>query len=81
MAGEGDPEAVMVARGLDVVSDDGALIEAVDEAIAAKPDIAEKIRSGNLGAVGAMVGAVMKTTRGQADAGRVRELMLERISD
>jgi len=80
LAGEGDPEAVVVARGLEVVSDDGPLLEAIDAALAAQPDIAEKIRSGNLGPVGAIIGAVMKATRGQADAGRVRELLLERVA-
>ncbi|MBD8059880.1 Asp-tRNA(Asn)/Glu-tRNA(Gln) amidotransferase subunit GatB [Cellulomonas sp. JH27-2] len=79
LAGEGDPEAVVVARGLEVVSDDGPLLAAIDEALAAQPDVAEKIRSGNLGPVGAIIGAVMKATRGQADAGRVRELVLERV--
>src|SRR6478735_3671308 len=79
LAGEGDPEAVVVARGLEVVSDDGPLLEAIDAALAAQPDIVEKIRSGNLGPVGAIIGSVMKATRGQADAGRVRELVLERV--
>ncbi|ACQ79644.1 glutamyl-tRNA(Gln) amidotransferase, B subunit [Beutenbergia cavernae DSM 12333] len=79
LAGEGRPEEVVVARGLEVVSDDGALLEAIDAALAAQPDIAEKIRGGNLGPVGAIIGAVMKATRGQADAGRVRELVLERV--
>ncbi|MCL1869713.1 MAG: Asp-tRNA(Asn)/Glu-tRNA(Gln) amidotransferase subunit GatB [Promicromonosporaceae bacterium] len=79
LVGEGDPEAVVVARGLEVVSDDGALLEAVDAALAAQPDIAEKVRGGNLGPVGAIIGAVMKATKGQADAQRVRELVLERI--
>lgn len=80
LAGEGDPEAVVVARGLEVVSDDGPLLEAIDAALAAQPDITEKIRSGNLGPVGAIIGSVMKATRGQADAGRVRELVLERVA-
>ncbi len=79
LAGEGGPEQVASARGLEIVSDDGALLAAVDEALAAQPDVAEKIRSGNLGPVGAIIGAVMKATRGQADAGRVRELVLERV--
>jgi aspartyl-tRNA(Asn)/glutamyl-tRNA(Gln) amidotransferase subunit B len=79
LAGEGDPEQVVVARGLEVVSDDGPLLEAIDTALAAQPDIVAKIRSGNLGPVGAIIGAVMKATRGQADAGRVRELVLERL--
>ncbi|RZU49856.1 aspartyl/glutamyl-tRNA(Asn/Gln) amidotransferase subunit B [Krasilnikovia cinnamomea] len=79
VAGEGDPAAVMAARGLEVVSDTGALTAAVDEAIAANPDIAAKIRDGKVAAAGALVGAVMKTTRGQADAKTVRELILSRL--
>ncbi|HMO12223.1 MAG TPA: Asp-tRNA(Asn)/Glu-tRNA(Gln) amidotransferase subunit GatB, partial [Actinotalea sp.] len=79
LAGEGSPEQVVAARGLEVVSDDGALVAAVDEALAAQPDVVDKIRSGNLGPVGAIIGAVMKATRGQADAGLVRELVLTRV--
>jgi aspartyl-tRNA(Asn)/glutamyl-tRNA(Gln) amidotransferase subunit B len=79
LAGEGDPEQVVAARGLEVVSDDGALLAAIDEALAAQPDVVEKVRGGNQGPVGAIIGAVMKATRGQADAKRVRELVLERI--
>ncbi len=79
LAGEGDPEAVVAARGLEIVSDDGALIAAVDEALAANPDVADKIRGGKVQAAGAIVGAVMKATRGQADAARVRELIMERV--
>ncbi|MBN9326999.1 MAG: aspartyl/glutamyl-tRNA amidotransferase subunit B [Cellulomonas sp. 73-145] len=79
LAGEGEPEQVLVARGLEVVSDDGPLLAAIDDALAAQPDVAEKIRGGNLGPVGAIIGAVMKATRGQADAARVRELVLERV--
>ena len=60
---------------LAVVSDDSALLAAVDEALAAQPDVAEKIRGGKVAAAGAIVGAVMKATRGQADAARVRELV------
>jgi aspartyl-tRNA(Asn)/glutamyl-tRNA(Gln) amidotransferase subunit B len=79
VAGEGDPAAVMSARVLGVVSDTGALTAAVDEAIAANPDVAAKIRDGKVAAAGALVGAVMKTTRGQADAKAVRDLILERL--
>ncbi|PZR51579.1 Asp-tRNA(Asn)/Glu-tRNA(Gln) amidotransferase GatCAB subunit B [Xylanimonas oleitrophica] len=79
LAGEGDPEQVVTARGLEIVSDDGALLAAVDEALAAQPDVVEKVRAGNQGPVGAIIGAVMKATKGQADAKRVRELVLERI--
>jgi len=80
LVGEGDPDEVVEKQGLAVVSDDGALVEAVDEALAANPDIAEKIRAGKVAAAGAIVGAVMKATRGQADAGRVRELVLQRCN-
>ncbi len=79
LAGEGDPDEVVAARGLAVVSDDSALQAAVDEALAAQPDVADKIRAGKVQAVGAIVGAVMKATRGQADAGRVRELTLATV--
>ncbi len=80
LAGEGAPEDVVTARGLEVVSDDGPLLEVIDATLAEQPDIAEKIRSGNLGPMGVIIGAVMKATRGQADAGRVRELVQERLS-
>ncbi|MBV9313783.1 MAG: Asp-tRNA(Asn)/Glu-tRNA(Gln) amidotransferase subunit GatB [Pseudonocardia sp.] len=80
LAGEGSPDDVVAARGLAVVSDDSALIAAVDSALAAQPDVAEKIRGGKIAAAGAIVGAVMKATRGQADAKRVRELVLERCT-
>ena len=80
LAGEGSPEEVVAARGLEVVSDEGALGDAVDRAIGANPDVAAKIRDGKVAAAGALIGAVMKEMRGQADAGRVRELVLERLS-
>jgi aspartyl-tRNA(Asn)/glutamyl-tRNA(Gln) amidotransferase subunit B len=76
LAGEGEPEHVMAARGLELVRDDSALQAAVDEALAANPDVVEKIRGGKVQAAGAIVGAVMKATKGQADAARVRELVL-----
>lgn len=78
IAGEGSPGEVVKARGLAVVSDDGALIAAIDEALAAQPDVLEKIRDGKVQAAGAVIGAVMKAMKGTADAARVRELVLER---
>jgi aspartyl-tRNA(Asn)/glutamyl-tRNA(Gln) amidotransferase subunit B len=80
IAGEGGPAEVVAARGLAVVSDDDALGDAVDAAIAANPDVADKVRSGKVQAAGALIGAVMKQLRGQADAARVRELILERLA-
>ncbi|MFB4192925.1 Asp-tRNA(Asn)/Glu-tRNA(Gln) amidotransferase subunit GatB [Streptomyces carpaticus] len=79
LAGEGGPDEVVEARGLKIVKDEGALGAAVDEAIAANPGVADKIRGGKVAAAGALVGAVMKATRGQADAARARELILERL--
>jgi aspartyl-tRNA(Asn)/glutamyl-tRNA(Gln) amidotransferase subunit B len=79
LAGEGGPDEVVAARGLAVVSDDGALTAAVDEAIAANPDAVASIRGGKTGAIGVLVGAVMKATRGKADPARVRTLITERI--
>src|SRR3954466_9935510 len=80
LAGEGDPEEGVAARGLRLVSDDAALGEAVDRAIAANPDVAEKIRGGKVQAAGALVGAVMRDMRGQADAAKVRGLVLSRLA-
>lgn len=77
--GEGEPAEIVEKRGLAVVSDDGALTAAIDDALAAMPDVADKIRAGKIQAAGAIVGQVMKATRGQADAGRVRELILEKL--
>jgi aspartyl-tRNA(Asn)/glutamyl-tRNA(Gln) amidotransferase subunit B len=73
--GEGTPEQIVAARGLALVSDDGALSEAVDRAIAANPDVVEKIRAGKGAAAGALIGAVMKEMRGKADAAKVRSLI------
>ena len=91
LAGEGkenvdDPESedvvdnVVKNRGLEVVRDDGALEKAVDEALAANPDIVEKIKGGKTKAAGAIVGAVMKATRGKADPARVQQLIVEKCS-
>jgi aspartyl-tRNA(Asn)/glutamyl-tRNA(Gln) amidotransferase subunit B len=80
LAGEGSPEEIVAARGLEIVSDDGALAAAVDTAIAANPEVADKIREGKVAAAGALIGSVMKEMRGQADANRVRELILERLT-
>jgi len=76
LAGEGEPEQVMTDRGLALVRDDSVIQAAVDEALAANPDVADKIRGGKIQAAGAIVGAVMKATKGSADAARVRELVL-----
>jgi aspartyl-tRNA(Asn)/glutamyl-tRNA(Gln) amidotransferase subunit B len=75
LKGEGSIDEIIAARGLALVSDDSALIEAIDRAIAANPDVVEKVNSGKPAAAGALIGAVMKDMRGQADAAKVRELL------
>ncbi|MGN6677032.1 MAG: Asp-tRNA(Asn)/Glu-tRNA(Gln) amidotransferase subunit GatB [Streptosporangiaceae bacterium] len=79
LAGEGSPDEVVAARGLAVVTDTAVLAAAVDEAIAANPDVAAKVRGGKVAAAGALIAAVMKATRSQADAASVRELILQRL--
>ena len=79
IAKEGEPIEVIAKRGLKVVSDDSELMKAIEAAIAATPETAQKVRDGNIPAAGALIGAVMKSTGGQADAARVRELLLKHL--
>lgn len=79
LAGEGDPEQIVEKRGLGVVSDDGALTAAVQEVISSNGDVVDKIRGGKMAAIGALIGPVMKATRGQADAGKVKELIMKEL--
>jgi aspartyl-tRNA(Asn)/glutamyl-tRNA(Gln) amidotransferase subunit B len=74
----GTPREIVQARGLQALSD--GLEEAVDRAIAADPAAADQVRSGNMRALGPLVGAVMRETKGRADGGEVRKLILERLS-
>jgi aspartyl-tRNA(Asn)/glutamyl-tRNA(Gln) amidotransferase subunit B len=79
IAGEGSPADVITKRGLKVVSDDSQLMKAIEDAIAAAPETADRVRGGNVPAAGALIGAVMKATGGQADAAKVRELLLKHL--
>ncbi len=79
LAGEGSPVEVADARGLQLVNDDGALSAAVDAVIAANPGVADKVREGKVAAAGALIGQVMKEMKGQADAAKARELILEKL--
>ena len=79
IAKEGEPIEVIAKRGLKVVSDDSELMKAIEAAIAATPETAQKVRDGNIPAAGSLIGAVMKSTGGQADAARVRELLLKHL--
>jgi len=79
IAKEGSPSEVIAKRGLKVVSDDSELMKAIETAIAASAETAQKVRDGNIPAAGALIGAVMKLTGGQADAAKVRELLLKHL--
>jgi len=76
---EGRPNEIIEKRGIKVVSDDSALLQAIEKAISAQPDVAEKVRNGHIPAAGALIGSVMKETKGQADAAKVRELLLKHL--
>ena len=76
IAGEGSPAEVVAKRGIKVVNDDSALMAAIEKVCADQPETAQKVRDGHIPAAGALIGAVMKETKGQADAARVRELLL-----
>jgi aspartyl-tRNA(Asn)/glutamyl-tRNA(Gln) amidotransferase subunit B len=78
--GEGSPLAVADARGLQLVSDEGALSAAVDAVISANPEVADKVRDGKVQAAGALIGQVMKEMKGQADAAKARELILAKLA-
>ncbi|MEW9532640.1 Asp-tRNA(Asn)/Glu-tRNA(Gln) amidotransferase subunit GatB [Microbispora sp. NPDC049125] len=79
LAGEGGPDDVVEKRGLRIVNDEGELSAIIDQVLAGNADAADKVRSGKIAAVGALVGGVMKASRGKADAGRARELILEKL--
>ncbi|AEV17174.1 Aspartyl/glutamyl-tRNA(Asn/Gln) amidotransferase subunit B [Thermus sp. CCB_US3_UF1] len=74
-----DPEALVRERGLRVVADEGALRRVVAEVLAAMPEAAESVRQGKLKALEALLGQVMRRTRGQAKPEVVRRLLLEAL--
>jgi aspartyl-tRNA(Asn)/glutamyl-tRNA(Gln) amidotransferase subunit B len=73
------PTAVVEREGLAAVGSD-ELGGVVDEVISANPDEAERVRAGDQKVIGFLIGQVMRATRGNADGGRARELILERLS-
>jgi aspartyl-tRNA(Asn)/glutamyl-tRNA(Gln) amidotransferase subunit B len=76
----GDPQAIVEREGLGAISaEDSGLSEVVAAAIAADPDAAEKVRAGNDKAIGPLTGYVMRETKGRADGGEVRRLILEQL--
>ncbi len=73
------PRAIAAARGLEQVSDDGALGAVIDEVVAANPDAVAAVQAGNDKAIGALVGQVMRATQGRADPKRTNELLQRAI--
>lgn len=75
------PEAIVEAKGLKQVSDAGAIEALVDEAIAANPKAADDVRQGNKKAIGALVGYVMKASKGQANPAVVNQLLGKKLAE
>jgi aspartyl-tRNA(Asn)/glutamyl-tRNA(Gln) amidotransferase subunit B len=76
----GEPAAIVEREGLaQMAADDGELEGIVDAAIAANGQAVEQIKAGNEKAIGAIVGHVMRETKGRADGGEVNRLIHERI--
>ena len=78
----GDPREIVVSEGLEAISgEDGDQLQVlVDSAIAADPQAAEKVRAGNMKAIGPLVGYVMRETKGRADGGEVTRMIRERVN-
>jgi aspartyl-tRNA(Asn)/glutamyl-tRNA(Gln) amidotransferase subunit B len=76
----GDPAAIVEAEGLGSMGGDGGELEAiVDDALAADPDAVEKIKGGNMKAIGSIIGHVMKQTKGRADGAEVTKIVRGRL--
>lgn len=78
--GEGKPKEIVEKNGLKIISDSSQLSKAIENALKENPDIAEKLRQGNMKPMGVIIGLVMKETHGRADAKSVRELIIKKIS-
>jgi len=74
-----DAAAVAEEKGLRQVSDEGAIEKVVDEVIAENEDAAAKVRAGNMGTIGFLVGQVMKKSKGQANPGMVNDLLRKKL--
>jgi aspartyl-tRNA(Asn)/glutamyl-tRNA(Gln) amidotransferase subunit B len=79
VADGGDPAAIIDAEGLGAMGDSDELAGIVARVIADNPDVAERIRGGNAKAMGAIIGPVMRETKGRADGGEVNRLIREQL--
>ena len=80
-AGEGrDADAVIEARGLKQISDSGAIEALIDEVLAANQKSVEEFRAGKEKAFNALVGQVMKATKGKANPQQVNDLLRQKLA-
>ncbi len=77
--GAGDADAVIDQRGLRQITDSAQIETVVDEVLAAHPEQVAQYRAGQQKVFGYLVGQVMKATRGQANPGRVNEILRARL--
>jgi aspartyl-tRNA(Asn)/glutamyl-tRNA(Gln) amidotransferase subunit B len=75
----GDPEAIVEAEGLAAIGGGDELAPVVEAALAANADAAEKIKGGNMKAIGAIIGHVMRETKGRADGAEVTRIVREKL--
>jgi aspartyl-tRNA(Asn)/glutamyl-tRNA(Gln) amidotransferase subunit B len=75
----GDPAEIVEREGLAAIGDSGELEAAVEKAIEENPDVVERIRGGNAKAIGALMGPVMRETKGRADGGEVQRIIREKL--
>ncbi len=80
VADGGDPAQIVEAEGLGAMAGgDDALDPIVEAALAANADAAEKIRAGNMKAIGAIIGHVMRETKGRADGAEVTRIVRQKL--
>jgi aspartyl-tRNA(Asn)/glutamyl-tRNA(Gln) amidotransferase subunit B len=75
----GDPQAIVEAEGLAALGGGDELTEVVERALASDPNAVEKLKAGNMKAIGPIVGFVMRETKGRADGGEVTRLVREQL--
>jgi len=80
VTGGGDPAAIVEAQGLAAIGGGDELGAAVDAALAANPDVADRLRGGDMKPMGVLIGHVMRETRGRADGGEVTRLVREKLA-
>ena len=78
-AGEGDPDAIIAAKGLTQISDAGAIETIVDDVLAANAAIVAEVRAGKEKAFNALVGKVMAASKGKANPAQVNAILKQKL--